>query len=296
MTEAVQPREITTELGSRPSFTVVTPVFNMKDHLQQTIDSVLGNLRPGDQYFVVDCGSTDGTLDIIKAYAPKLTGWVSERDRGYADAIHKGFARATAELLCWINCGDLLLPGALDRAGAILNDRRVDFIFGDDFYIDEEGRVISYSRGYVNADLGAIMLFGGWTPLQDACFWRRALYQRIGGIDVSLAYAADYDLFLRMALQASVAYAPVAFSAFRRHPGQKSISGSNAYRRERTAVRRRELARLDRHAIVKKLTLLWYWIAIRWRIHVTQKSWRREDLHGKSIQDLECGVYWPPRA
>src|SRR6476661_1698419 len=133
MTEAVQPREITTELGSRPSFTVVTPVFNMKDHLQQTIDSVLRNLRAGDQYFVVDGGSTDGTVDVIKAYAPKLTGWVSERDRGYADAIHKGFARATAELLCWINCGDLLLPGALDRAGAILNDRRVDFIFGDDF-------------------------------------------------------------------------------------------------------------------------------------------------------------------
>ena len=213
--------------------------FNMSTYLEATIVSVATNLRPGDEYFVIDGGSTDGSVDIIRRHEESMTGWVSEPDFGYADALAKGFARASGDILCWINASDLYLTGALDAARELLSDS-LDMIFGDDFYIDNEGCVLSYSRGWV-PDLQQAMLFGGWTPLQDACFWRRPLYQRVGGVDRSLQYAADYDLFLRMALVGRVSYVPFAFSAFRKHAGQKSIAGSAAYELERGRVRMREV-------------------------------------------------------
>ena len=181
---------------------------------------------------MIDGGSGDGTVDIIRSFDKRLTGWVSEPDKGYGDALAKGFARATGDILCWINAGDLLLPGALEAARRALTETDAEMIVGDDLYVDEEGRVIFLSRGYVK-DLQSAMLYGGWTPLQDACFWRRDFYERVGGINPSLRYAADFDLFFRMALQGKCQYVPLTFSAFRRHAGQKSISGSDAYQNER---------------------------------------------------------------
>src|SRR5437879_12291682 len=106
------------------------------------------------------------------------------------------------------------LTGARDNARKHLTEY-LEMIFGDDFYIDEENRVLSYSRGWV-PDLRMATLYGGWTPLQDACFWRRDLYQRIGGIDRSLRYAADYALLLRMSISGRKGYVAVPLSRFRR--------------------------------------------------------------------------------
>jgi glycosyltransferase involved in cell wall biosynthesis len=265
----------------------------MAGYLAATIDSVLANLRPGDEYFVIDGASTDGSADLIRRYADRLTGWVSEPDRGYADALRKGFARATGDILCWINAGDLLLPGALDAAREALEATGADMIFGDDFYIDEDGKVISFSRGYVR-DLRAAMLYGGWTPLQDTCFWRRSLYERVGGIDPTLRYAADYDLFLRFAMTGRTTYVPKAFSAFRRHAGQRSIAGAPAYKRERATVRRRELERAQGSALARGFRTAWHGFAVRWRIRVAQRRWTRSDLRGTPIGALTCQAYWPP--
>lgn len=274
---------------------VVTPSFNMRPYLARTIDSVLRNLRAGDEYFVIDGGSSDGTPELIATYAGRLTGWVSERDGGYAEALAKGFARASGDVLCWINCGDLLLDGAFDAACAALADTGADLIYGDDFYIDEDDRVISFSRGLIG-DLRSAMLYGGWTPLQDACFWRHDLYRRAGGMDAGLRYAADYDLFLRMALAGRAVYVPKAFSAFRRHAGQKSISGARAYQEERARVRRRELGRASHSGVARLLSEIRHGFAVRWRIRVTQRGWRRPDLEGRPVHELPCAAYWPPPA
>src|SRR5262249_41374035 len=153
---------------------------------------------PGDEYLIIDGGSTDGSVDIIRRHEANITGWISEPDDGYADALAKGFARASGDILCWINASDLYLSGALDAVRALMTSD-LDMIFGDDFYIDEENRILSFSRGWV-PNLRLAMLYGGWSPLQDACFWRRELYEKVGGIDRSFRFAADYDLFLRMAL------------------------------------------------------------------------------------------------
>lgn len=270
---------------------VVTPSFNMAPYLEDTIQSVLSNLREGDEYFIIDGGSTDGSAETIQRYENRLSDWVSEPDNGYADAIGKGFDRATGDILCWINAGDLYLSGALDAARQQLTDD-LDMIFGDDFYIDQSSKVLAYSRGWV-PDLRMAMLYGGWTPLQDACFWRRSLYQSVGGIDRSLRFAADYDLFLRMALPGRTSYVPVSFSAFRRHDGQKSISGSVAYEDERRRVRTREIGAYGITPTLKTLYSGINRIAMSARARLAPRIWRRPDLVGQPITSLSSAAYWP---
>jgi glycosyltransferase involved in cell wall biosynthesis len=272
---------------------VVTPNFNMGAYLPATIRSVLVNLGPQDEYFIVDGGSSDGSVAAIEACQNRLTGWVSERDSGYAEAISKGFSRATGDIFCWINSGDLLLAGAFDHVRRHFAETEAAFIFGDDFYIDGNDRVLAYSRGCV-ADLKIAMLYGRWTPLQDACFWRRDLYAAVGGIDVSLKYAADYDLFLRMAMGGAATYVPFAFSAFRRHAGQKSIRGAENYAAEKEAARQRQLAKTARSLFSIAAKSFVETNRMRVRARLAPRLWARKDIADKPIASLACAAYWPP--
>lgn len=270
---------------------VVTPSFNMAAYLEDTIKSVLANLQPGDEYFVIDGGSVDGSVEVIRPHERNLTAWISEPDHGYADALAKGFARASGDILCWINVGDLYLSGALDAARRLLTSD-LDMIFGDDFYVDESNKILAFSRGWV-PDLRMAMLYGGWTPLQDACFWRRELYETIGGIDSTLRYAADYDLFLRMAISGRAQYVPHTFSAFRRHAGQKSIAGSAVYERERGRVRDREIRARSGGAIRSMIYRGSNRAAMSLRARFAPLIWRRPDLVGHPVTSLVSASYWP---
>ena len=272
------------------AFCVVTPNFNMGQYLARTIESVIQNLRPGDQYFIIDGGSTDNSVDVIKKYEKHLTGWISEPDKGYADAIAKGFSRSDSDYMCWINSGDLLLEGALDEARIQLSSLSTDMIFGDDFYIDETDKVISHSCGRVDS-LKNMMLFGGWTPLQDACFWKRDLYNAIGGFDVKQKYAADYDLFLRMSMVGRCEYIPAVFSAFRKHVGQKSIQGQLNYKSERTACRANVLYKSKYTPLSKWLLITYYWVLVRVRSRILRSFYRSKINAGESVLNLLCCKY-----
>ena len=277
------------------SFAIVTPNYNMAGYLAQTIESVLSNMRDGDQYFIIDGGSSDGSVDIIRRYASRITGWVSEKDRGYADALAKGFARSRSEYQCWINSGDLLLTGTLDEARRQLASTGADFVFGDDLYIDEDGRVLQVTNGRTDA-LPDMMLFGGWTPLQDACYWRRSLYEKVGGIDPEQRYAADYDLFLRMSLGGDCRYVPAVFSAFRRHAGQTSHRHAKGYRLEREQCRRRELQRATAGAIRKAVLGACYWWKVRWRARMQARNRKLGNLVGAAVSELRCLEYGSVRS
>ena len=268
---------------------VVTPSFNMAPYLEQTIASVIANLREGDEYFVIDGGSTDGSVDIIKRYEKHISGWISEPDDGYADALAKGFAGSSGDILCWLNASDLYLGGAFEAAQSLLTDD-LDMIFGSDLYIDANSRVLFYNHGWV-PDLRSAMLYGGWTPLQDACFWRRSLYENVGAIDRQLKFAADYDLFLRMAIAGRTSYVPVAFSAFRQHAGQKSISGSAAYEDERRLVRAREIHASTTPPLMKAVYRGINRVAMSARSRLAPLVWRRPDLVGRDITTIPCGHY-----
>lgn len=274
------------------SFCVVTPNFNMSSYLPETIESVLSNLGPNDRYYIIDGGSTDESVNVLAAYVGRLSGCISERDRGYADAVDKGFAMANTEFQCWLACGDLMLAGALDKARSLFTETDADMIFGDDFYIDESSRVLGYSRG-VCSDLRAAMIYGDWTPLQDACFWRSDLYKLVGGLDVSLRNAADYDLFARFSVSGVTRYVPIAFSAFRRHDGQCSIANGDAYRAEKERVRRRLVAESKESGIRKVMSRLRHFLAVRWRSRVQHKLWDLPALHGRHVTDLSSAQYWP---
>jgi glycosyltransferase involved in cell wall biosynthesis len=259
----------------------------MGDYLADTIESVLRNLLPGDEYFIIDGGSTDNSLDVIRSYQSCITGWVSERDNGYADALANGFRRSKADFQCWINSGDLLLYGALDSARKLLTESGAGMIFGDDLYIDEHSDVLQVSNGHV-ANLADMMLYGGWTPLQDACFWRRDFYEKVGGLDPEQKYAADYDLFLRMSLHGECRYVPIIFSAFRRHNEQKSRAGALAYRREREACQEREINRQAKGAIYDLAKSLYYWPATRLRAKLYSRKSNNVELIGRAVSGIPC--------
>lgn len=274
------------------SISVVTPNFNMGKYLPETIESVLASLGPSDEYFVIDGGSRDESRRVIESYADRLTGWISEPDESYADAIGKGFARATGDVLCWINCGDLYLAGALDLARREMSCGD-GMIFGNDFYIDDQSRVIRYSHGHV-ANLQASMLFGGWSPLQDACFWRRDLYEQLGGLDPKVKYAADYDLFLRISLETSARFSPYTYSAFRQHSGQKSASGAAAYSSEKECIRRRELRKRQVSHLSGAGQRLAHRARMSLRARTAHRIYRRDDLRGRDVGSLPSAQYWPP--
>jgi glycosyltransferase involved in cell wall biosynthesis len=269
-------------------FTVITPNYNMGNYLAETIESVLENLKPGDEYFIIDGGSTDNSIEVILRYEKHLTGWMSEKDQGYADALAKGFSRSTSELQCWINCGDLLLSGALELARAKLTSSDADMIFGDDVYIDEDSCVLQISNGQVN-DIAKMMLYGGWTPLQDACYWRHSLYEKVGGIAPSLRYAADYDLFLRMSLSGRCQYVPMIFSAFRRHSGQTSIHHAKGYKIEREQCRQHQMSKQNNKSWEEFMLNSYYWLLVRWRAKFQGKK-PAQNLIGIHTSNLKCNV------
>lgn len=249
------------------SFSIVTPNYNMGRYLKETIESVLCNLRNGDEYFIIDGASTDESVEIIRSYEKYLTGWTSEKDKGYADALSKAFKRSNGTFQCWVNSGDLLLKSALDKARHLLIDTGADMIFGDDVCIDEQGRIIKHSSGSVDS-LKKMMLYGGWTPLQEACYWRKSFFDRVGGIDPSFEYAADYALFLHMSRIGCCQYVPVIFSAFRKHYGQKSIADASSYRRERESFRKYILLD-EKISGAKRMWLnILYHLKVKWRVHI----------------------------
>lgn len=257
----------------------------MGKYLSETIESVLRNLRPGDEYFVIDGSSDDESMDVIRAYEKQLTGWVSEPDEGYAHAIAKGLSRGHGDLQCWINSGDLILDGALDFVRSYFTRSDAKFIFGDDYYIDENSRVIFRSHGGMRS-LKNMMLFGGSTPLQDACYWRRSLYEKVGGIDPAYRYAADFELFLKFAMQDEGEYVPTAFSAFRQHEGQMSRSGVAQYEQEKKMA-------MHKHALrcgfigVRYLPLKFGYAAwSRLRARIFQHFWNSRTKSGMPVSTL----------
>lgn len=256
-------------------------------YLPETIESVLSNLRPGDEYFIIDGASNDGSVEIIKKYEKHITGWLSEEDSCYAEALKKGFALGSNDYQCWINSGDLLLPNALQVARQALDEDSVDFIFGDDLHIDEQGNILNVSSGKVNS-LKMVMAVGGWTPLQDACFWKTKLYNKVGGLNVNKKYAADYDLFLRMSLAGNCEYNPNLYSAFRRHDGQTSHKHKKQYDFERYQSRSEAITKLNFNFTIFYLLKIYFWFHLRIRARFFSTNKKLKSFKGEKVSDIVC--------
>ncbi|MCZ7544619.1 MAG: glycosyltransferase [Anaerolineae bacterium] len=219
------------------TFTIVTPSFNQARFIRETIESVLSQDYPRVAYIVRDGGSTDGTRDILRAYGDRLT-WVSEPDAGQADAINKGFADATGDALAWLNADDAYEPGALRAvAGFFQANPTVGLVYGDIVHVGTAGQFLKH-RSAPLFDRDALLRHC-FIP-QPAAFFRREVWQAVGGLDARLHYAMDWDLWLRMAQKTEVRKLPATLARFRWHGQSKTFAlGCAAAREAIYDVRRR---------------------------------------------------------
>jgi len=207
-----------------PRISIVTPSYNQGRFIEETIRSVLLQGYPNLEYIIIDGGSKDGSFEIIRKYEKWLAFRVSEPDRGQAHAINKGFARATGEIIGWLNSDDRLCRGALEIVGRHF-DKSVDFIFGQRRVIDEQGnRIKDTVISARNPQKYQIYSLG--TLNQEACFWRRSAYLSVEGLDESYSYAFDYDLFLKLSAEIKGRWrnVPEFIGEFRIHPRQKTAT------------------------------------------------------------------------
>ncbi|MFW6267773.1 MAG: glycosyltransferase family 2 protein [Marinilabiliaceae bacterium] len=206
-----------------PKVTIVTPSFNQAEFLEETIQSVLNQTYPNLEYIIVDGGSTDGSVDIIKKYEDKLDWWVSEQDNGQSNAINKGFEHATGEIYNWLNSDDVLYPDAVRVAVHFMQkypDREV--VFGDRIVLDERGHIIDVFEP-VSANK-TIARFHFRIP-QEATFFTSRLWKRVGGLNESLHFTMDADLWQRFMQETSFLHIPFFLGAYRDHAGSKSVYG-----------------------------------------------------------------------
>ena len=207
-----------------PPVSIVTPSYNQADYIEETIRSVLLQGYPNLEYVVIDGGSTDGSVDVIRKYEPWLAYWVSEPDEGQADAINKGWRRATGDIITWINSDDTYCPGAVGTAVQYLVARpEVDLIYGGCNCIGPNGE----SLGVLGAwpfDLRRELIGRNLIP-QSSAFYRRRALDQAGELDVNLRYSMDYDLWIRM-LQHGCRFedVPLILSNYRLHDEAKTVA------------------------------------------------------------------------
>ena len=209
-----------------PKVSIVTPSFNQAPFLEQTLRSVLEQDYPNLEYIVIDGGSSDGSLEIIHKYADRLAYWQSQPDQGQTDAINQGFARASGEILAWLNSDDLLLPGAVSVAVRALHEHpEAAMVYGDALLINAEGKTIGK---FPAAQTDYRKLRRGYVHIpQQASFFRADLWQQVAPLDVSFYFAMDYDLWVRLAALAPLVYVPELWAAFRLHGAGKSIAADD---------------------------------------------------------------------
>jgi hypothetical protein len=213
---------------------IVTPSFNQASFLEQTLRSVLDQDYPDLEYLVVDGGSTDGSVEIIRRYAGQLAWWVSEKDRGQAEGINKGLARATGEVVAWLNSDDLYQPGAFTAAVQALEAHpECGMVFGDMLALDGEGRLINIQRfgDWGLEDLMQFRIIG-----QPSVFMRRSVLEKVGFLDLNYHFLLDHQLWLRMAQAAPICHVPQVWSAARFHPAAKNVGQAASFGREAYAL------------------------------------------------------------
>ncbi len=208
--------------SGEPLVSIVTPSYNQAPFLEETLRSVLDQDYPRVEYIVIDGGSTDGSLEIIRKYQDRLALWISEPDLGQADAINKGFSQSTGEILAWLNSDDTYAPGAISEAVAFLTEHpEIGMVYGNAYYIDGQGRRVGRYPARPTDYKG--LRRGVNTVSQQSMFFRSLLWRMVGPLDPSFYYAMDYDLWVRIAAVTPIAFRDRYWANFRLHGKSKSM-------------------------------------------------------------------------
>ena len=209
---------------------IVTPSFNQAEYLEATIRSVLKQDHENVEYWVIDGASTDGSVEIIEKFKDRLKGWVSEKDSGQADAINKGVARASGEIVAWLNSDDYYLPGAISSAVKVFEENPdVVMVYGDMLAVDESGHTINELK-YKQLSLEDLLCFQ--IIGQPAVFFRRDAYEKSGGLDINFHFLLDHQLWIRLAEQGKILHVPQIWAAARYHAEAKNRAKAADFGRE----------------------------------------------------------------
>ena len=219
---------------SHPKISIVTPSYNQAPYLEATIRSILDQGYPNLEYIIIDGGSTDGSVEIIKKYEKQLTYWESQSDKGMYDALQKGFEKSTGEIMGWLNSDDLLHPKSLFVLADIFsNNAKVNWVQGYPTVFDESGRVV-HTRSHKFSKYSFYLkeyLEDDSFIQQESTYWRRELWQKAGSY-VSQEYklAADFELWLRFFRYETLFTSEAPIGAFRiRRSNQKSLEAIKEY-------------------------------------------------------------------
>ena len=183
----------------RPKLTIITPSFNQAAFLERSLRSVLDQGYENLEYLAVDGGSTDGSVEILERYSDRLAWWVSEPDNGQTHALNKGLARATGDIVAYINSDDYYLPGAFDAAVDALERSRALWVVGAARFVDQDDAVLSVWRPEPPVRRRVWWLLGPWGVPQAGTFWRRDAFERFGPFREDMHYVFDTEFGLRLA-------------------------------------------------------------------------------------------------
>lgn len=207
-----------------PLVSIVTPSLNQGEFIEDTIRSVLGQDYMDIEYLVVDGGSRDGTIDILRQHGDALR-WTSGPDGGQSDAINRGLLATSGEILAWLNADDRYLPGAVRAAAeAFLEDPTLDLVYGMADFIDRSGAPLGPCRHVAPWDLSRLVQRVNFI-VQPAVFFRRAAFEAVGGLNADLHYVMDYDLWIRLGSRGHVRYLPRVLAEVRVHAATKTATG-----------------------------------------------------------------------
>jgi len=219
-----------------PLVSIVTPCLNAEQFLEEAITSVLSQDYPRIEYIVMDGGSTDGTIEILKRYEQQLR-WVSERDHGTADAINRGFSLSSGEIFTYLNADDLYLPGAISAAvRAFEAAPGAGVVYGDAWWVDESGARIA---PYPTQDFDRTLLARECFICQPASFLRREAFDQAGRMDPDLHVTFDYELWMRLARTCEIRRISGELALSRMHRANKSLGKRNEVFRETFRILRR---------------------------------------------------------
>lgn len=275
-----------------PWVSVVTPSYNQVQFLEETIRSVLLQGYPNLEYIIMDGGSTDGSVEVIRKYEPWLAYWVSEPDRGQTEAIKKGFRRARGQILAWLNSDDTYNPDAVSKAVRCLHEHpAVAFIYSNYYVVDEEEQHLYRARTRT-FDISQQVL-QNLIP-QPTTFIRRDAVEAVGGLDESLHYAMDYDLWIRLGLHFPVSHLPRAILAsFRMHTRSKTVAQEEGFAPEVCQILLRTLDNPDLDTLPKwmqdriRLNASFHLAILGWRLDRPEEEIRR---HLERAQALDPGL------
>lgn len=240
-------------LNYYPLISIVTPSYNQGEFIERTITSILDQQYPKLEYYVQDGGSTDRTVEVLKQYQARLSGWASEPDSGQSQAINRGLSKTSGEIMAWLNSDDLLLPGALHVVADYFNRHPdIDVVYGNRLLIDENDKEIG--RWILPGHNNEVLSWTDYVP-QETLFWRRSIWEKAGGeIDESFRFAMDWDLLVRFRdAGAHFGHIDQFLGAFRIHASQKTSSEINEVgHQEMDRIRMRVLGSVPDQKAIRK--------------------------------------------